>query len=206
MRTVAASTILVAGLLLATAGAAQQPPPAQGKPQVEMNALGGPGRQGAASTFLGVPVSPLSPGDVPIQSSLHAPEVDQAAASSRGMRYFKSMNCIGCHGANGGGGMGPALSNDAFIYGGKPEQIFLSIYQGRPRGMPAWGAMLPPSVIWDLVAYVRSISREPKQQWGRTISKQSPEQEQVPAEWVTTDDPWSHLEAFSHGQKPNSAK
>ena len=159
-----------------------------------------------ATALIGTPVSNLFPGDVPIKSGLQAPKMDENAAADRGMRYFNMMNCVGCHGGNGGGGIGPALSNSSFIYGDKPEQIFLSIYQGRPHGMPAWGAMLPPSLIWDLVAYVKSISREPNKEWGRTISKTSPDKEQVPAEYMKTADPWAHLEDFSHGDKPNRAK
>lgn len=178
------------------------------KPPSEVNAYPLPTPPGGpnASGFMGAPVSSIFPGNVPIKSGLQAPQGDQAAAAARGMRYFNQMNCVGCHGPNGGGAMGPALSNASFIYGDKPEQIFLSIYQGRPRGMPTWGGMLPPSVIWDLVAYVKSISREPSPQWGKTITPTSPDKEQVPAEYMTTTEPWSHLETSSHGEKPNSAK
>lgn len=56
---------------------------------------------------------------------------------------------VGCHAANGGGGMGPALSEGRFIYGSNPANLFLSIYQGRPNGMPAWGEILPESTIWE---------------------------------------------------------
>ena len=41
------------------------------------------------------------------------PEND-AQAVERGMKYFTAFNCVGCHAANGGGGMGPALSNSNF--------------------------------------------------------------------------------------------
>ena len=53
--------------------------------------------------------------------------------------------------------MGPSLSDRRFIYGAAPPNIFLSIYQGRPNGMPTWGEMLPESTIWELVSYVQSI-------------------------------------------------
>ena len=39
--------------------------------------------------------------------------------------------------------MGPALMDDAWIYGGRLDQIYNSIYQGRPNGMPAWGGKIP---------------------------------------------------------------
>lgn len=120
------------------------------------------------------------------------------------MKYFINFNCIGCHADNGGGGMGPALSNTTFIYGGQPENIYLSIFQGRPNGMPAWGALLPDPVIWDLVTYIGKLSNESNPEWGRTFSKSplSPKVEQVPAEQVTTSDPWSSTKSFSSGQKP----
>jgi cytochrome c oxidase cbb3-type subunit 3 len=111
------------------------------------------------------------------------PVANDPDAANRGMRYFTELNCVGCHAPNGGGGMGPALSDRVFIYGSKPEQIFLSIVQGRPRGMPTWGGRLPDSVVWDLVAYVEQISQAPNSEWGRTISPTMPKIEQVPAEY-----------------------
>jgi cytochrome c oxidase cbb3-type subunit 3 len=125
-------------------------------------------------------------------------------ALQRGMTYFTQFNCNGCHADNGGGGMGPALSNIIFIYGSQPENIYLSIFQGRPNGMPAWGAALPDSVIWDLVTYIGSISNEPTPQWGRTtsIDPPSPNIQQVSATAVQTAQPWSQTQQFSSGRKP----
>jgi cytochrome c oxidase cbb3-type subunit 3 len=102
--------------------------------------------------------------------------------------------------------MGPALSNRYFQYGDSPAQIFLTITQGRPNGMPAWGRTLPDSVVWDLVAYIKQISQEPQPEWGTTISAKSPEIEQVPAEYQQTATPWSFTEPFSYGQKPQAGK
>ena len=103
-----------------------------------------------------------------------------------------------------GGGMGPALSEGRFIYGSSPANLFLSIYQGRPNGMPAWGDILPESTIWELVAYVESIAHPPSATFGRTISRTppSPAVEQTPAEFLQTPNPWSFTSAFSDGQKP----
>jgi cytochrome c oxidase cbb3-type subunit 3 len=98
--------------------------------------------------------------------------------------------------------MGPALSDGFFQFGGSPANIYLTILQGRSQGMPAWGSMLPPEVIWDLVAYVKQISQAPVTQWGTTISARSPSVQQVPAEFLNTDNPWAFTEPFTHGQKP----
>src|SRR5690606_8387924 len=82
---------------------------------------------------------------------------DNAYATAEGKRLFVAFNCVGCH-ANGGGGMGPALMDGDWIYGGRPEQIYASIMDGRPNGMPAFGGKVWPEQAWMLAAYVRSLS------------------------------------------------
>ena len=76
---------------------------------------------------------------------------------ARGKQLFTNFNCNGCH-AKGGGGMGPPLMDRKWIYGGDPQTIFNTIAGGRPNGMPAFGAKLGKQEIWELVAYVRSMS------------------------------------------------
>jgi cytochrome c oxidase cbb3-type subunit 3 len=49
--------------------------------------------------------------------------------------------------------------DDKWIYGGRIDQIFASIYQGRPNGMPVWGGKIPQGQIWQIAAYVRSLSQ-----------------------------------------------
>jgi cytochrome c oxidase cbb3-type subunit III len=159
-----------------------------------------------ASVLVRVPVSGLHPGGVSLSPNMPNPVADDPDAANRGMRYFVSFNCVGCHAPNGGGGMGPSLSDRVFIYGSEPAQIFLSILQGRPRGMPSWGGLLPDSVVWDLVAYIEKISQAPSPEWGRTVSMTSPDIEQVPAENQLSADPWAHTEPFGYGQNPEGRK
>jgi cytochrome c oxidase cbb3-type subunit III len=102
-------------------------------------------------------VSALQPGPTYISSGVADPYESNAYAASTGQQLFASMNCSGCH-SNGGGGMGPALMDDNWIYGSDPDQIFASIAQGRPNGMPAWKYRLNDQQIWQLVTYVRSLS------------------------------------------------
>ena len=161
---------------------------------------------GGSRPLIDTPVSGLFPGGVSTRPDLKNPVGNDPAAAQRGMAYFMAFNCIGCHADNGGGGMGPALSNSFFQYGGEPANIYLTIAQGRPNGMPAWGGILPDSVIWDLVAYIQQISNEPKPTWGTTISAQSPNIEQVPAEFALTPNPWAYTEPFRNGQKPSGGK
>jgi cytochrome c oxidase cbb3-type subunit 3 len=80
-----------------------------------------------------------------------------AYAISQGQQLFTWMNCVGCH-AHGGGGMGPALTDSEWRYGGRIDQIAATIAEGRPNGMPSWRGKLTNQQIWQLAAYVRSLS------------------------------------------------
>jgi cytochrome c oxidase cbb3-type subunit 3 len=79
---------------------------------------------------------------------------------NEGRLYFGRYNCAGCHGDHGGGGMGPSLRDQDWIYGGGDADIFASIAEGRAHGMPAWGVKLPQEVVWKLVAYIQSLRKE----------------------------------------------
>jgi cytochrome c oxidase cbb3-type subunit 3 len=78
-------------------------------------------------------------------------------AVARGEQLFGQMNCVYCHGVNGVGLIGPPLDTRGWRYGGTPAQIYNSIHDGRPQGMPAWGETLPPQEIWRLVSYIESL-------------------------------------------------
>lgn len=80
-----------------------------------------------------------------------------AAAIAEGQRLFGWMNCSGCH-SHGGGGMGVALMDGKWRYGGRIDQIAASIVEGRPNGMPSWKGKLTEQQVWQLAAYVRSLS------------------------------------------------
>src|SRR3954466_15938727 len=82
---------------------------------------------------------------------------ENAYAVNEGQQLFNSFNCSGCH-AHGGGDKGPALMDDKWLYGSRPEQVFASIIQGRPRGMPTYRGRLNEHQTWQLGAYVRSLS------------------------------------------------
>jgi cytochrome c oxidase cbb3-type subunit 3 len=82
---------------------------------------------------------------------------DNADAVVTGMRLFGQYNCSGCH-SNGGGGMGPSLMDNEWIYGGRLEQIHQTLVEGRPNGMPTWGGKIPDDQLWQISVYVRSMS------------------------------------------------
>jgi cytochrome c oxidase cbb3-type subunit III len=54
--------------------------------------------------------------------------------------------------------MGPPLMDDKWIYGSQPVNIFSTIVEGRPNGMPTFGSKVPRYQVWQLTAYVRSLS------------------------------------------------
>lgn len=76
---------------------------------------------------------------------------------AQGKQLYDAYNCVGCH-AHGGGGMGPPLMDEKWIYGSEPQQIYGSIVYGRPNGMPSFHGKIPDSQVWPIVAYVRSMS------------------------------------------------
>ena len=103
-----------------------------------------------------ISLTELRPGPTtPVSHSSTAYE-ENAWAISEGQRLFNWFNCSGCH-ANGGGGMGPPLIDDKWIYGSDPAQIYSTIIEGRPRGMPSFRGRIPDSEVWKLVAYVRNL-------------------------------------------------
>lgn len=101
--------------------------------------------------------SPLQPGPTLVTDTAEGPYDDNAFGTMQGQQLFSAMNCTGCH-SNGGGGMGPPLMDDEWLYGSLPNQIFASIAEGRANGMPSWKYKLTNDQIWQLVAYVRSLS------------------------------------------------
>lgn len=99
----------------------------------------------------------LQPGMATQFPDVSSPFQYNAYGLSEGKRLYSAYNCNGCH-ANGGGAIGPALMDHRWIYGSRPEQIFATIVQGRPNGMPSFGGKIPEQQVWQLVAYVQSMS------------------------------------------------
>jgi cytochrome c oxidase cbb3-type subunit 3 len=111
------------------------------------------GDQLVASTRL----TELQPGAPSAPSMTRSPLNGNAYGLSEGKRLYAAYNCVGCH-AQGGGAIGPALMDHRWIYGSRPEQIYSTIVQGRPNGMPSFGGRIPEQQLWQLVAYVESMS------------------------------------------------
>jgi cytochrome c oxidase cbb3-type subunit 3 len=107
-----------------------------------------------------------------------------AYAIAQGQQLFTMMNCVGCH-SHGGGGMGPPLMDGKWRYGGRIDQIASSISEGRPNGMPAWRGKLTDDQIWQLAAYVRTLSGDVRKDAvaarADTMSNTPPQTQTAPA-------------------------
>lgn len=109
------------------------------------------GATGSAPSTQQAGGSPIVPGHV-------SNEYEQNAfAMSEGQRLYEYFNCAGCH-FHGGGGIGPPLMDDKWIYGSEPEQIWATVQEGRPNGMPSFRGKIADYQLWQIVAYVRSMS------------------------------------------------
>ena len=115
----------------------------------------------AASAETPVREGELQPGPPTRDVAVRGPYDGNAYGVSEGKRLYNQFNCSGCH-FQGGGGIGPPLMDAQWIYGSAPDQIYSTISQGRPDGMPAFGGRVPAQQIWQLVAYVQSLGGQVK--------------------------------------------
>jgi cytochrome c oxidase cbb3-type subunit 3 len=137
------------GFLGVGAAVAQAPPP-------EQHAAADKEQQ------LIIPQVPLAPGPgSPVweKSTTAADYEGNEEMIQAGMQLYAAMNCVGCH-SHGGGGMGPPLMDKTWIYGSSLEHIVSSIREGRPNGMPSFRGRLPDEQIWQVAAYVQSLSKD----------------------------------------------
>ena len=117
----------------------------------------------SANRETGVRVGALQPGSAQQAPEVKSPYQDNAWGMGEGKRLYAAYNCAPCHGVNGGGAIGPALIDDKWIYGAGADQIYATISQGRPDGMPSFGGHITTQQIWQLVAYVQSMGGQVKQ-------------------------------------------
>ncbi|GAB2764538.1 cbb3-type cytochrome c oxidase N-terminal domain-containing protein [Actinomadura fibrosa] len=68
-------------------------------------------------------------------------------------------NCMACHAADGGGGIGPNLTDEYWILGGGIKNVFHTVSEGgrAGKGMIAWKSSLKPTEIQQVASYVVSL-------------------------------------------------
>ncbi|MCH4552415.1 cbb3-type cytochrome c oxidase N-terminal domain-containing protein [Aestuariibaculum lutulentum] len=82
-----------------------------------------------------------------------------ASDLSNGKKIFDA-NCVACHKADGGGGIGPNLTDEYWILGGGIKNVFKTVSEGGRdgKGMIAWSKNgLKPSEIAQVSSYVLSF-------------------------------------------------
>jgi len=94
-------------------------------------------------------------GVLPAGNALSAPRPANLNPDA-GANLFSAMNCDGCHGGGAVGWVGPSLVDGRWRYGGADDEIFTSIFYGRPKGMPAYGGVIGTDGVWMLVAYIKA--------------------------------------------------
>ncbi len=101
--------------------------------------------------------STLVPGQSVAVRELQNPFEGNEEAIGEGKKLYNQFNCSGCH-FQGGGGIGPALMDDVWVYGSSSANIYWTVIEGRPNGMPAFGGRIVDDQIWKIAAFVRSLS------------------------------------------------
>ncbi|MGH2664717.1 cbb3-type cytochrome c oxidase N-terminal domain-containing protein [Flavobacterium sp.] len=68
-------------------------------------------------------------------------------------------NCVACHRADGGGQIGPNLTDNHWLFGGDIKNLFHTIINGGRdgKGMVAWKGTLKPTEIQQVASYVLSL-------------------------------------------------
>lgn len=87
-----------------------------------------------------------------------------------------AAKCAACHAADGGGQIGPNLTDDAWIHGGTIDSIYATVNNGvLAKGMPAWGKLLKPDEMTEVVAYVWTLHgttpAKPKEPQGVVVTR-----------------------------------
>ncbi len=82
---------------------------------------------------------------------------DQAAIAQGGEIF--AQNCAVCHKPDGSGLVGPSLVDPYWKYGHADADLLQTVSEGRPLGMPPWGAILGTDKIWKVLAFVEQLPK-----------------------------------------------
>jgi cytochrome c oxidase cbb3-type subunit 3 len=85
-----------------------------------------------------------------------AAAIGNAGAIAAGKALY-AANCAACHGAEAKGAIGPNLTDDTWLYGGKPDQVAHTIGNGTAKGMPPFQSSLSAEQLAQVTAFVKSF-------------------------------------------------
>lgn len=99
------------------------------------------------------------------------------ARLAMGKERFVST-CAACHREDGGGNIGPNLTDEFWIHGGQPTEILKTVSDGvLDKGMPAWSQTLTPDEVAAVAAYVLTLHDthppNPKEPQGTKVERES---------------------------------
>jgi len=93
------------------------------------------------------------------------PKRGDPAEIAEGAKVFATI-CIACHMADGKGLVGPSLVDPYWKYGSSDAELFATVSEGRPGGMPPWGPQLGSDKIWEVLAYLETLPKTPAPGFG----------------------------------------
>lgn len=83
---------------------------------------------------------------------------DDPALLENGKKVY-DMQCASCHRNDGGGNIGPNLTDKYWLHGGSISDIYKTIRYGVPqKGMISWEPLLSPEQMRDVSSYILSIA------------------------------------------------
>jgi mono/diheme cytochrome c family protein len=152
-------------------GAPAGAPPAGAPPADAAKPSGG----AAAPAAGGGGGTPQQTAEKAAKGSLKNPHTDAKSVAQEGQKIYMAAGCNGCHGGTGGGGMGPPLTNQVWVYGSDDDTLFRLVALGsdglqkqgytRKGSENVVGPMPPQGTIvksdddlWKIIAWIRTIN------------------------------------------------
>lgn len=117
------------------------------------------------------PVSPTAAAsDEDLETKLKKPELIAEG------KIVYATNCVACHASDGGGGVGPNLTDDYWLHGGDAASVLTSVSKGIvEKGMIGWEPILGKKKVEAVVAYTLSLQgthpQNPKAPQGVQLKK-----------------------------------
>jgi len=116
-----------------------------------------------------------------------------AAALENGASIF-SRQCAVCHQTDGGGNVGPNMTDQYWIHGGDIKDLYRTIRYGVPeKGMISWESQLSPGDMRDVASFILTnlqgtTPANPKEPQGELYVPQEIAEEETAVEDTTADE------------------
>lgn len=109
-----------------------------------------------------------------------------------GAAIYKA-NCAVCHAQDGGGGVGPNLTDEYWINGGSINDVFATVKYGVPsKGMVPWQDQLNPKQMQEVASFVLSLQgtepADPKDPQGELYVPEKEDTEEASGQDTTAED------------------